>query len=473
MLRRDLATKEEPILNQMINRGESYVPEAGRTREDDEPLIFDVKGLMRVQTHVSQKRFEEIYSQVMRYFTIQEKYLYKQFQRGEQKPDVFYQEAEKYLKSTYEDMQNDWDFKMMMNRLDVSVFGYDVIQPLIDNPETSDIKICGPYDIRVRVKGKAYKSNATFIDEQDLFRFVDGIAERNRMNVWQHPVITFTDSHDANYILRFTVSSPMVCAVDYPYLHIRKVPKHKPTFDDLIKAKMLNEDLKKYLIDRAKSSKGIIFAGPPGSGKTTALNAFIEYIPKTRETLVIQENDELQTQQSGFMFKHVSHGFQGEPVCTLEDLGKMALVEGCNEFIIGEVKGGEMRNAMTLLNAGGHAALTVHSTNAYETLDKCADLVKYGSSYSFEEARRMLKTFDTVVYMEGFKIREILECTGYDDETGQFKYVNIYRYDPNWDKESNDTVKTEEQRPENTDISENVDTSNVTGQELVLEDTEE
>ena len=169
------------------------------------------------------------------------------------------------------------------------------------------------------------------------------------------------------------------------------------------------------------------------SGKTTALNAFIEYIPKTRETLVIQENDELQTQQSGFMFKHVSHGFHGEPICTLEDLGKMALVEGCNEFIIGEVKGGEMRYAMTLLNAGGHAALTVHSTNAYETLDKLADLVKYGSSYTFDEARRMLKTFDTVVYMEGYRIREILEVEGYDDETKQYKYVNIYRYDGEFD----------------------------------------
>jgi Flp pilus assembly CpaF family ATPase len=108
----------------------------------------------------------------------------------------------------------------------------------------------------------------------------------------------------------------------------------------------------------------------------------------------------------------------------------MALVEGCNEFIIGEVKGGEMRYAMTLVNAGGYAALTVHSTNAYETLDKLADLVKYGSSYSFDEARRMLKTFDTVVYMEGYKVREILENEGYDDDTKQYKYINIYRYDP-------------------------------------------
>ena len=193
---------------------------------------------------------------------------------------------------------------------------------------------------------------------------------------------------------------------------------------------MLNEDVKMYLIDRAKAAKGVVFAGPPGSGKSTALNAFIEYIPKTRETLVIQENDELHTQQSGFMFKHTTHGLFGEKPVTLEDLGRMALVEGCNEFIIGEVKGGEMRYAMTLLNAGGYAALTVHSTNAYETLDKLADLVKLGSDYTFDEAKYMLKTFDTIVYMENYKIREILECRGYNMNTKQFIYDYIYRYEP-------------------------------------------
>lgn len=421
---RSLASYEKPLLNQ----GLPYIPDAGRTREDNEAISYDAASAIRKRTHISQSKFEQIYRDTMRFFTEQERYQFKQYQAGEKPPSDFYRDCGNYLRRNFPEMENKNDFDVMMHRIDLAVFRYDVVQPLIDHPDTTDIKICSPNDIRVRVKGKAYKSNSFFVDERDLFRFVNGLALRNHVDIFSYPVITFTDAHDPNYILRFTISNPSVCAVDYPYLHIRKIPKTKPTFDDLIQAGMLNEDIKNYLIDRAKASKGIVFAGPPGSGKTTALNAFIEYIPKTRESLVIQENDELYTDQSGFMFKHVSHGFMGEPICTLEDLGKMALVEGCNEFIIGEVKGGEMRYAMTLLNAGGYAALTVHSTNAYETLDKLADLVKYGSSYSFEEARRMLKTFDTVVYMEGFKIREILEVAGYNDQTKQYNYINIYRY---------------------------------------------
>ena len=423
---RTLATKEVPLLN----REEEYISETNRTREDDEALVYDAESEMsQKRTHISSVEFNHIYNDTMRFFAEQERYQYKQVQSGEYDARQFMKGVAMHLQRNFpKEMNNENDFNVMMERIAVSVFQYDVLQPLIDNPDTTDIKICAPHDIRVRVKGKAYRSNAMFTDAKDLYRFVDGLAIRNKVDILSRPVVTFTDVHDANYILRFTVSSPCVCASDYPYLHIRKVSKNKPDFNELIRRGMLTPKVRDYLIDRAKLSKGIVFAGPPGSGKTTALNAWIEYIPKTRECLVIQENDELFTDQSGFMFKHVTHGFGGEPVCTLEDLGKMALVEGCNEFIIGEVKGGEMRSAMTLINAGGYAALTVHSTNAYETLDKMADLVKYGSDYSFEEARRMLKTFDTIVYMEDYKVREILEVNGYNDDTHQYNYIPIYRY---------------------------------------------
>jgi len=421
---RENATWETPLLNSI----DTYIPEVIRTVDDDTNQVFDTDAYIHQDLiHCTWEKFDEIFSATMHYFTTIEIVTYQQAQKGVKPWEMFKRECVGFLRK-FPEMNDQNDLEVMLKRIGTAVYGYYITQPLIDNENTSDIKICAPDDVRVRVKGKAYQSNVHFIDENDLLRFVEGLAIRNKISYDKEPVVTFTDDHDANYKLRFTVSLPIVNAVDYPYLHIRKIPKNKPDFDELIRRGMLDEKIKTYLIEQAKSAHGIVFAGPPGSGKTTALNAIIEYIPRTRETLVIQENDELFTNQPGFMFKHVTHGLQGEPRYTLEDLGRIALVEGCNEFIIGEAKGGEMRSIATLLNSGGYGMTTIHSNSAKEIPEKMADLIKYGSSYSYEEAKRMIKVFKVLVYMEDYKVREILEIDHYDEEKRDFVYRYIYRY---------------------------------------------
>lgn len=430
-----------PAGGYLLNGITEYIPRVPRTREDDESLVWNVGGNKK-RTHCPAERFETIFAETLTYIMTTEHHMYMGIQRGDTKEEEFILWLKTFFRRNYPEMGNENDYGIMYQRLYTAVFQYYVLQPLIDHPDTSDIKVCRANDIRVRVKGKAYRSSAVFISDTDLYRFIEGLAIRNNLS-FSEPMITFTDQHDKNYILRFLVNTPVVNTNGLPSMHVRKIPRVKPDYAELIKAEMLTPVVRDYLIDKAKTSKGIVFAGPPGSGKTTLLNAFIEYIPKTRETLVIQENDELFTDQSGFLFKHVTHGFkQGEKPITLEDLGKMALVEGCNEFIIGEVKGGEMRYVMTLLNAGGYSAFTVHSVNAHETMDKLADLVKYGSDYSFDDARKMLKNMDTIVYMEQYQVQEILEVVDYDLDTHRYVYRNIYKNEhPRWEKPAAEEVR--------------------------------
>ena len=415
------------LLNDLQQNNMPYIPSVERTVEDDKALTWNAKLFESTKrTHCNAERFEAIFKETMTYITTTEHHMYMDIQKGLTTEREFMAWLRSYFNRTYPEMRNDNDFSIMYERLHTAVFQYYVLQPLIDHDDTSDIKVCAPDDIRVRVKGKAYKSTCNFLSVNDLYQFIEGLALRNGLD-FSHPEITFTDSHDKHYILRFLISAPAVNAVDYPYLHIRKVPKDKPGFDKLIKDEMLTPMVVEYLKDRIKTSKGIVISGPPGSGKSTLLNAGLEVIPKTRETLVIQENDELHTKQSGFMFKHVTHGFHGEPVIELEELGKMALVEGCNEFIIGEVKGGEMRYAATLMRSGGYCMYTTHSLSARETLPRCADLVKQGSDYSYEDACKMLKNVETVVFMEDYQVQEILEVKGFDVTTQEFIYRPIYR----------------------------------------------
>lgn len=437
MLDRSKATEENPLLNQLAPG--AYEPEAGRTEDDDVNKVYDTSSAFYLKrTHISQQRYDQIFQNAMQYLTTTEIMLYKKAQLGEVSKNDFVKQMTNYLKRSFPDELNnpsrvsdcENDISALIDRLLVAVYGYYVLQPLIDNPYTSDIKVSGVKDIRVRVRGKALQSNANFIGEKDLNQFVNGIALRNQITFNEKNASpTFVDDNHPDYKLRFVLSHPYLNAIDTPYIHIRKIPKKKLTAEQLIEAGMMDENINRYLKDRAKSSKLIAFSGPPGSGKTNLLNLAIEYIPCTRETLVIQENDELYTEKPGYMFKHVTHGEGGNPEYDLIYLGQKALVEGCNEFVIGEAKGAEMRPAMTLLTGGGHGMLTTHSESARGTAERLADLIKYGSTYSYEEAKRMLgRVLDTVFYLEGFKVREILECTGYNEEKHDFEYVCVYKY---------------------------------------------
>lgn len=67
-------------------------------------------------------------------------------------------------------------------------------------------------------------------------------------------VFTDKDSSPTN-ILRFSLVSDLLNTNDSPTLLIRKIPKKKKTFDELIKENYLTEAQRKYLVDRWRIGK--------------------------------------------------------------------------------------------------------------------------------------------------------------------------------------------------------------------------
>lgn len=421
------ASKELPFLNRI----KEYVPEVMRTPADSIDLIYDLKTSdMKVDTIADYEHFTKIFQEIMTYVNGVEYYHYVNVILGEESENSFMEFLEDYVNQTYVKTSrlDSEDVPAMMKKLYRALFQLYVIQDLIDDPQVTDIKITAPNAIRARIDGKAYISNIEFIDVNDYLRFVNSIAIRNgiRQTI---PEQTFTDTRDENYILRFSITAAYVNSVPWPYLHIRKIDRQKPLSADLIKAGMFDEKIRDYLLDCGRTSRGVVFAGPPGSGKTVCLNWFLEEAyEQSAEILVIQENDELFAYRKGVMFQHVvNYSARDEMPVNLEQLGQLALVAGANVFIIGEAKGAEICSAITLSNSGCRTAITIHSPSSTETIDKMADLALRGYANDIDQAKRMLKSFQTIVYLEGFKIREISEITGYNEERHEMEYRYIYR----------------------------------------------
>lgn len=430
------ASVEKPFLNSI----EKYYPKNMPHPEDHIDLIYDLKTAdMSIRTITLYDDYTQVFREVMRYVNGVEYYQYVNVIKGNIKETEFMDFLENYIRKTYinkdtriHDKFCIEDLQLLLKKLYRSLFQMYIIQDLIDDPNVTDIKITAPDAIRARIKGKAYITNISFIDRADYLRFINSIALRNNIFLTV-PDQTFTDTSDDNYILRFSISAEYANSVDWPYLHIRKIARKKLLGDDLIKAGMMDEKIRDYLLDAGKTSRGVVFAGPPGSGKTVALNWFLEEAyEQSAEILVIQENDELFCYRKGVMLQHVVNFSDGQhqPV-NLEQLGQMALVAGANVFVIGEAKGAEICSAITLSNSGCRTAITIHSPSSTETIEKMADLAMRGYAQSMEQAMEMLKSFQTIVYLEGFKVREISEITGYNRKTKQMEYRHIYRYPEN------------------------------------------
>lgn len=308
------------------------------------------------------------------------------------------------------------------------VFGYSILSPLIDDADVSDIRVVAYDNVRIKRLGRRMDAGVSFASEKEYRQFIDYVATKNQVNVSNVNAIqrfTDNDSHP-DFILRFTVSMPLVNTYDQPYLCIRKVPKDFPMLKKLMEREMLSRETAELLALRFRSGSTLICGGN-SSGKTTLLNALKETLPDNMAVLVTQQADELTTMyHPDMMFLHSLPGAGESQVnYDLKDISIAGLTMDVDFFIIGEVKGEE---ALYLLNAaytGQLCAATIHAPSAEKALEKLVDYCLYESKYSRDELMKMMDCFQTVVFMEHYKVREIFACTGWDRETRDLKYERL------------------------------------------------
>lgn len=383
----------------------------GSENDAENPAAFD-----------SDKLFEEIVD----YFTRVEKKTINMVNRELLDKSVINQMVVNYLRDK---KVSDELSEKMVKMFDAYVFGYHILEPLVNDDSISDIKIIRYDRVRIKRNGKRMTSDIKFKDNGELNRFVEYVAIRNKVNISDiNAVQTFTDKHsNPKFILRFNICTQYVNSVPNSYLHIRKVSKVKRGIDYLVNAEMLDNATAEYLINKAESARGILFTGKGASGKTTLMNELLEYIPEDKSGLAIQENEELFSDtHPDMMFQHiVMNRGEGKIQYSLQDLARNGLLLDLDYFIIGEIKGGE---ALYFLNAAytGHRCwASVHGVSSTEAIDKLADYVKYESDYSKEDVIRMLKTMEVVVFMDDFKVKEISEITGFDETAHRLIYKRV------------------------------------------------
>lgn len=418
-------------IKKQLTHEEKYIMEDDRDLEEWTAMEYTT--ILNTESYQLDKPYDDVmnrFKETYDYFSTNEHRIYLAARSGRMPANEFLKEVRKYLNNNQNDL-TEKDKHFIMRQMHQAIYEFYMLNPLLDDPKISDIKVININDIRVKVGGRRYTSNLKFDNEEDYYSFVEGIAIKNGINLIKNPMVHFVDRHGhPDYILRFNISTPYIASSDTPYMHIRKIAKHKPTINQLIKDGMLTKELAQWFIKVLKTAGGIIFVGRGGSGKTTLMNVLLEYISFYRSILICQDNEELfALKHPDCMLMHTVEGLSGQdpetnPVFDLKDITKNGLLVDIDYFIIGEIKGAE---AMYFLNAsqtGAQCMASLHSGVA--TLDKLADYVMYESKYSREEALYMLKNIKYIVHMDEYKVQDINETLDWNPEIKNLEYRQIY-----------------------------------------------
>lgn len=306
-----------------------------------------------------------------------------------------------------------------------ALWGFGCLDELIENPDISDIRLVSEDDVRIKRLGKREPSGITFGSKEEYERYIEFITNRNATNISiVNAAQVFTDNDTCpTDILRFSLVSQLVNTNDRPTLLIRKIPKIKKTFEDLIASNYLTEEQMVYLKKRWENGHGLLICGPNGSGKTTLANAVLDFTPKKKSCVVIQESEELFCEgHPEMIFRKVIPPKNGSSISySLKDLSRLALMESFDIMIIGEIKGDEAADLSYATYTGSQAMTTVHSNSAAEAYEKIID---YGLDAQPNRSRdhfaKQISSLDTVVFVKDYKIQEIMESDGWDRKNQEY-----------------------------------------------------
>lgn len=324
--------------------------------------------------------------------------------------------------------------KQLLDMFQQCVFGYYVLTPLIIAKDVSDIKVLSFDHIVVKANGERYVADVSFFSEDDYRSWYERIHRIHRLGRADEFALghcTDRKGVDAFY-LRIDVQHSCITSTEKNNIHIRKMPKEKLTWDYLKENGMLDDEMMEYLSDRISAGFGFLISGRGGSGKSTLLNNMVDWIPFNQSILVSQESDELYSNiHPQIQFEHTMTVRKNDLITdfTLEDELRLGLLQDIDNFIIGEIKGGEALHVFTTaMSTGARFFGTIHSNDARSSVTRLAQCARYVSDYPMETLEEMLTCMPFVlIHMSHFSIDEIAEIDGWDETNRRLIFTQVYR----------------------------------------------
>jgi len=250
------------------------------------------------------------------------------------------------------------------------IIGLGVLQPYLEEEGVEEIIVRNGF---VSIERNGQINEEGYLAEDDYFyRLARRIAEMEGIGLGAKDPKIKVGLPDGS---RFAATIPPISRQGTA-INIRRFSRKKLSLEDLVDRGSADHETIDFLAEVASSMKvSTCFAGRPGAGKTTWLNAFSAHLPSHAQLTVVETFEELKPQ-----VEHYHHLVVAE-----DETGTGGMADAINTSVlrmrpdvlmIGEVVSGEAYQFIMALNLGIVSHTTTHAQSARMGLARLENLAR-------------------------------------------------------------------------------------------------
>ncbi|MBX2839178.1 MAG: CpaF family protein, partial [Gammaproteobacteria bacterium] len=331
-----------------------------------------------------------------------------------------------------EQIPEELDLEQLRNNVLNESIGLGPLEQFLNDESVTEVMVNNHQEIFVEQSGKLTRSDYQFSSDKAVYAVIERIITPIGRRIDESSPIVDARLKDGSRVN--AVIPPL--ALKGPSLTIRKFPKHRLAFSDLIATDSVDQRMVDFLKIAVEMRKNIIVSGGTGSGKTTLLNVLSNFIPQSDRVVTIEDAAELKLIQPNLVSLEARPpNLEGKGQITIRELVKNALRMRPDRIVVGECRGGEALDMLQAMNTGHDGSLTtIHANTPRDVISRLEVLVLMaGMELPVAAIREQVASaVDMIIQQTRYpcgsrKITKVTEVVGVESGTVQLQDIFIYR----------------------------------------------
>ena len=252
------------------------------------------------------------------------------------------------------------------------VAGLGILEPLVRDPEVTDVLVNGPNEVWVdRGRGLA-RAPVAFAGEAEVRQLAVRLAARAARRLDE--ATPYVDARLPGGQRLHAVLPPL--SVRGTSISLRIPSRRRFTLADLEAAGTVDAPGAQVLGAVVASRAAFLVSGGTGSGKTSVLGAMLGEVPGDQRMVIVEDTCELDPGHPHVVsLESRAPNVEGAGEIPMRTLVRQALRMRPDRLVVGEVRGAEVGDLLAAMNTGHEGGCgTVHANSAGSVPDRLAAL---------------------------------------------------------------------------------------------------